>query len=154
MSFLTYADYIDEGDPSYTCSHCGAIMWYGERINRRRNTHTPSFTLCCGQGQVVLPLLKEPPEVLKKLMMGDDKLSKHFQKNLRTYNMVFSFTSLGGKVERSVKKGVGPDMFQLHGENYHLLGSLRPPDGKTAKFGQLYIADTENEVKNRANCLR
>ncbi|CAN6848589.1 unnamed protein product [Brassica oleracea var. botrytis] len=57
------------------------------------------------------------------------------------------------KVERSVKKGVGPDMFQLHGENYHLLGSLRPPDGKTAKFGQLYIADTENEVKNRANCL-
>ncbi|XP_048605224.1 uncharacterized protein LOC125582525 [Brassica napus] len=128
-------------------------MWYGERINRRRNTHTPSFTLCCGQGQVVLPLLKEPPEVLKKLMMGDDKLSKHFQKNLRTYNMVFSFTSLGGKVERSVKKGVGPDMFQLHGENYHLLGSLRPPDGKTAKFGQLYIADTENEVKNRANCL-
>ena len=53
-----------------------------------------------------------------------------------------------------MKKGVGPDMFQLHGENYHLLGSLRPPDGKTAKFGQLYIADTENEVKNRANCLR
>ncbi|CAN7062689.1 unnamed protein product [Brassica oleracea var. botrytis] len=57
------------------------------------------------------------------------------------------------KVERSVKKGVGPDMFQLHGENYHLLGSLRPPEGMTAKFGQLYITDTENEMKNRANCL-
>ncbi|CDY54962.1 BnaCnng27760D [Brassica napus] len=42
------------------------------------------------------------------------------------------------KVERSVKKGVGPDI---------------PPDGNSAKFGQLYIADTENEVKNRANCL-
>ncbi|XP_056848871.1 uncharacterized protein LOC130499009 [Raphanus sativus] len=146
-------DYIDEGDPSCTCSHCGAIMWYGEQINRRRNTHTPSFTLCCGQGQVVLPLLKEPPEALKKLMMGDDKLSKKFQKNLRPYNMVFSFTSLGGKVERSVKKGVGPDMFQLHGENYHLLGSLRPEDGNNAKFRQMYIADTENEVKNRSNCL-
>ncbi|CAN6927411.1 unnamed protein product, partial [Brassica oleracea] len=147
-------DYIDEGDPSYTCSHCGAIMWYGERINRRRNTCTPSFSLCCGQGQVVLPFLKEPPEVLKGLIYGQDKQSKHFQKNLRPYNMVFSFTSLGGKVERSVKKGLGPDMFQLHGENYHLLGSLRPPDGNSAKFGQLYIADTENEVKNRANCLR
>lgn len=154
MSFLTYTDYIDEGDPDWTCPHCGAIMWYGERINRRRNTRTPSFTLCCGQGQVVLPLLKEPPEVLKKLMTGDDKLSKHFQKNLRAYNMVFSFTSLGGKVDRSVKKGVGPDMFQLHGENYHLLGSLKPPDGDDAKFGQLYIADTENEVKNRTSCLR
>ncbi|KAF8092050.1 hypothetical protein N665_0426s0008 [Sinapis alba] len=128
-------------------------MWYGERINRRRNTRTPSFTLCCGQGQVVLPALKEPPDVLKSLIFGEDKLSKHFQKNIKPYNMVFSFTSLGGKVERSVKKGLGPDMFQLHGENYHLLGSLRPSDGNIAKFGHLYIADTENEVKNRANCL-
>ncbi|KAF8118673.1 hypothetical protein N665_0003s0048 [Sinapis alba] len=121
-------------------------MWYGERINRRRNAHTPSFTLCCGKGQVVLP-------ALKSLIFGEDKLSKHFQKNIKPYNMVFSFTSLGGKVERSVKKGLGPDMFQLHGENDHLLGNLRPPDGNSTKFGQLYIADIENEVKNRASCL-
>ncbi|CAN6817243.1 unnamed protein product [Brassica oleracea] len=26
--------YIDDGDPTYTCSHCGAIMWFGERINK------------------------------------------------------------------------------------------------------------------------
>ncbi|CAN6853376.1 unnamed protein product [Brassica oleracea] len=67
--------------------------------------------------------------------------------------MVFSFTSLGGKVERSLKKGIGPDMFQLQGENYHLLGNLTPPDGSEPKFGQLYIVDTENEVENRAKCL-
>ena len=41
------------------------------------------------QGQVQLPLLKEPPSELKRLMEGDDKLSKHFQKNMRPYNMVF-----------------------------------------------------------------
>lgn len=45
-------------------------------------------------------------------------------------------------------------MFQLHGENYHLLVSLKPPDGTDAKFGQMYICDTENEAENRANCLR
>ncbi|KAF8100728.1 hypothetical protein N665_0218s0066 [Sinapis alba] len=67
--------------------------------------------------------------------------------------MVFSFTSLGGKVERSVQAGLGPSMFQLKGENYHLMGSLQPKQGKDAKFSQLYIVDTENEVDNRANCL-
>ncbi|CAN6826533.1 unnamed protein product, partial [Brassica oleracea] len=67
--------------------------------------------------------------------------------------MVFSFTSLGGKVEKSVAKGPGPQMFQLHGENYHLTGSLIPPEGDYAKFGQLYIVDTENEVENRSNAL-
>ena len=68
--------------------------------------------------------------------------------------MVFSFTSLGGKVVRALKKGIGPDMFQLQGENYHLLGNLTPPDGSEAKFGQLYIVDTENEIENRAKSIR
>ncbi|CAN6834839.1 unnamed protein product [Brassica oleracea] len=46
-------------------------------------------------------------------------------------------------------------MFQLQGENYHLLGAgITPPEGGTPKFGQLYIVDTENEVENRAKCLR
>ncbi|RID60231.1 hypothetical protein BRARA_F03402 [Brassica rapa] len=89
-----------------------------------------------------------------KLLTGNDKLSKHFQKNTRSYNMVFSFTSLGGKVDKSVKKGRGPQMLVLHGENYHLMGSLTPPEGGYAKFGQLYIVDTENEVQNRSNALR
>ncbi|CAN6818925.1 unnamed protein product, partial [Brassica oleracea] len=145
--------YKDEGDPTYTCSYCGAIMWYNERVNKRKNTRTPSFALCCLQGQVQLPLLKEPPEVLKNLLEGNDPLSKHFQRNCRPYNMVFSFTSLGGKCERSVQKGIGPNTFQLQGENYHLMGSLTPGDGKKAKFGQMYIVDTENEIENRANAL-
>ncbi|XP_048621802.1 uncharacterized protein LOC111206909 [Brassica napus] len=68
--------------------------------------------------------------------------------------MVFSFTSLGGKIDKSLKKGRGPQMIQLHGENYHLMGSLTPPEGDHAKFGQLYIVDTENEVENRFNALR
>ncbi|CAN7051370.1 unnamed protein product [Brassica rapa subsp. trilocularis] len=148
-------EYLDEGDPDYNCSHCGAIMWYGERLNKRRNAKNPTFSLCCMQGQVKLPLLKEPPPVLKNLLQGDDPRSRHFQRHIRPYNMVFSFTSLGGRVERSLKKGRGPDMFQLQGENYHLLGAgITPPEGSEPKFGQLYIVDTENEVENRAKCLR
>ncbi|CAN7125660.1 unnamed protein product, partial [Brassica rapa subsp. narinosa] len=146
--------YIDEGDATYTCTYCGAIMWFGERLNRRLKTKNPQFSLCCMKGQVQLPLLKQPPEVLKNLLNGDDKLSKHFQRNTRAYNMVFSFTSLGGKIDRSVRKGKGPNMLVLQGENYHLIGSLQPPNGNDAKFGQLYIVDTENEAENRTKALR
>ncbi|KAL0661571.1 hypothetical protein Bca4012_098408 [Brassica carinata] len=145
--------YIDEGDATYTCTYCGAIMWFGERLNRRLKTPNPKFSLCCMQGQVQLPLLKQPPEVLKNLLTGGDKLSKHFQRNTRPYNMVFSFTSLGAKIDRSVRKGKGPNMLVLQGENYLLIGSLQPPNGNDAKFGHLYIVDTENEAENRTKAL-
>uniref|UniRef100_A0A0D3C319 Helitron helicase-like domain-containing protein n=1 Tax=Brassica oleracea var. oleracea TaxID=109376 RepID=A0A0D3C319_BRAOL len=112
--------YIDEGDATFTCTYCGAIMWFGERLNRRLKTRNPN---------------------------------EHFQRNTRAYNMVFSFTSLGGKVDRAVRKGKGPNMLVLQGENYHLIGSLQPPTGNDAKFGQLYIVDTENETENRTNAL-
>lgn len=129
-------------------------MWFGECINKSRKARKPIFTLCCMQGQVQLPLLKNPPEIITRLFTGDDPLSKHFQQNTRAYNMVFSFTSIGGKCDKSVKKGRGPPMFNIHGENYHLMGSLKPNDGADAKFGQLYIVDTENEVQNRLHSLR
>ncbi|KAF8074207.1 hypothetical protein N665_1120s0003 [Sinapis alba] len=45
-------------------------------------------------------------------------------------------------------------MFQLQGENYNLTGSLTPEEGDYAKFGKLYIINTENEVQNRSNALR
>ncbi|XP_018444644.1 uncharacterized protein LOC108816573 [Raphanus sativus] len=129
-------------------------MWYGERINNKKNTRKPKFSLCCGQGQVQLPLLKDSPATLKQLLYGTDAKSIYFRENIRQLNMVFSFTSLGGKCDRSVPKGCGPlKMFVLQGENYHLMGSLKPPPGDPAKFGQLYIVDTENEVANRASII-
>lgn len=149
--FLT--EYLDEGDPTYKCNYCGAKMWYGERIEKKKKTKKIKFSLCCGQGQVQLPLLKESPEILKKLLHGDDEISKYFQENIRQLNMVFSFTSLGGKVDRCVPQGRGPKMFQLQGENYHLMGSLKPPAGEEAKFSQLYIVDIENEIDKRSSII-
>lgn len=106
------------------------------------------------QGQVVLPLLTESPEILWFLLTSDVELCRHFRDNIRPYNMLFSFTSIGGKVDRSVKNGRGPSMFALQGENYHLMGSLKPKPGDKPKFQQLYIVDTENEVQNRMNVMR
>lgn len=88
------------------------------------------------------------------MLTGKDRLSRHFQDNLRGYCMVFAMTSLGGKVDRSVQKGKGPNMFQLQGANYHLIGSMKPREDDYAKFSQLYIVDTQNEVSNRETVMR
>nr|GFA80884.1 hypothetical protein [Tanacetum cinerariifolium] len=68
---------------------------------------------------------------------------------VRWYNCMFAFTSMGGKQDTSVNVGRGPYCYQLHGENYHLAGPLWPADGKPKKFAQLYIFDTENEIQNK-----
>ncbi|KAF8048698.1 hypothetical protein N665_2430s0003 [Sinapis alba] len=117
-------------------------MWYGERLNRKKRTRK----------KPTLPLLKESPLVIKKLLFGNDDKSKYYQENLRALNMVFSFTSLGAKVDRSCASGI--QMFQLQGENYHLMGSMKPNIGDSAKFSQLYIVDTEREVDDRDSVIR
>ncbi|XP_023644880.1 uncharacterized protein LOC17896811 [Capsella rubella] len=128
-------------------------MWYDERINKRRNHEEPTFTLCCGQGQVKLPFLKDSPDLINKLLSGDDALSRHYRENMRIFNMIFAMTSLGGRVDKSVTQGKGPTNFRLQGGNYHLIGSLKPDLGDYAKYSQLYIVDTENEVQNRATII-
>ena len=87
--------------------------------------------------------------------MNDDAKSQHFKNNIRTYNNMFAFTSMGGKINDSInKKGRGPYVFRLHGQTYHSIGSLLPAPGMPPKFEQLYIYDNENETENRATALR
>ncbi|XP_010469634.1 PREDICTED: uncharacterized protein LOC104749655 [Camelina sativa] len=147
------SEYLDHGDPTYKCCYCGAMMWYDERVNKRRRSRKPKFSLCCLQGTVKLPFLREAPELIRELLSKDDALSRHFRENIRAYNMLFAFTSLGGQVNRTAEKGQGPKQFQLHGQNLHKIGSMKPEDGDYAKFSQLYIVDTENEVENRSSVM-
>ncbi|XP_042055868.1 uncharacterized protein LOC121800363 [Salvia splendens] len=61
---------------------------------------------------------------------------------------------MGGKVDHSVNTGGGPPVFRLHGQNYHLIGSLLPLDGCEPKFAQLYVYDTDNEINYRITSVR
>lgn len=42
----------------------------------------------------------------------------------------------------------------MQGENYHLMGSMKPDVGDSAKFSQLYIVDIETEVDDRDSVMR
>jgi len=89
----------------------------------------------------------------QELFRCDDAKSKFFVKHIRRYNSMFSFTSMGGKIDKSINRGNAPFIFRLHGQNFHSMGSLLPEDGCRPKFSQLYIYDTENETLNRQTCL-
>ncbi|RDY12820.1 hypothetical protein CR513_02339, partial [Mucuna pruriens] len=50
--------------------------------------------------KVQLPLLQKPPPMLWNLMKDEDCRSKHFKDNMRAYNSMFLFTSIGEKLSQ------------------------------------------------------
>jgi hypothetical protein len=56
-------------------------MWYQERKGKSTDTTTPHFQLCCNNGKVQLPLLREPPQILSQLLFDQNSVeSKNFKK--------------------------------------------------------------------------
>ena len=147
---------MDEGDLDYCCEFCGAQFWQNERIKKdTKKRATFIFSMCCLHGKVQLPLFKPPPPSLFSLFFEKHtSSSKKFHSNIRQYNNMFSFTSMGGKIQHSLNSGGGPYSFVLSGMNYHHIGSLLPPLGGRPVYSQLYVYDTDNEVGNRVRAVR
>jgi len=140
------------GQTYLECEYCQDEVWYEERAKKTKTTNKADFSLCCQKGKVQLPLLQQPPFLLQNVLNGSDDRSRIFLQNIRIYNNMFSFTSIGRYT--SVNNGYAPPQFILNGQNYHYIGSLLPQDGLKPKFAQLYIYDTENEINNRMKHFR
>ncbi|XP_035831868.1 uncharacterized protein LOC110869885 [Helianthus annuus] len=142
-------DYVDHGDQSLTCGLCFAKLWATEGGKGRITLQKQTYSLCCGYGKVDLPEYKDSHPSYQMLFSSLDQESKFFLKNIRRYNSMFSFTSMGGKVDTKINKGNAPYVYRISGQNAHSMGSLLPKEGAQPKFSQLYIYDTENELANR-----
>ncbi|KAF1878012.1 hypothetical protein Lal_00041761 [Lupinus albus] len=68
--------------------------------------------------------------------------------------MIFAFTSLGAKIDRSINNDGGPPTIRIQGQPCHHIGSMLPMLGQFPMFAQLYIYDTGHEIKNRMNGIR
>ncbi|KAG5570211.1 hypothetical protein H5410_059977 [Solanum commersonii] len=109
----------------------------------------PAF--CCSNGSVQLTSHEIPIE-LKNLYLENTELSKHFRTYIRTYNNIFSFTSLGVTYDEELaKRNNGIYTFRVQGQMYHFINDLIPTD-KKGKNLQLYFFDSENELQNRMAC--
>jgi hypothetical protein len=67
--------------------------------------------------------------------------------NIRQYNCLFVFTSMGANIDNLMNDGRGPPVFKISGQVHHRIGSLLPMDDTSPKYIQLYIYDTANEAK-------
>ncbi|XP_056845361.1 uncharacterized protein LOC108807528 [Raphanus sativus] len=123
-------------------------MWLSESTGMDSRTGEPTFTICCNHGQIRLPPIKQPPALLEELLR-----SKPFRDSIRVYNSVLAFTSIGMKMDYSVVHTPGPYTIRIQGQTHHRIGSLIPHQGRLPEFLQLYIFDTNNEVRNRLNAM-
>ncbi|KAL7137613.1 hypothetical protein ABFS83_10G105100 [Erythranthe nasuta] len=123
------------------CIHCHAV----------RFEYEPK-TFCCGNGKVrVAPI--EMPDEMYDLFVSESEEAVTFRKNIRALNCIFSFTSLGVKLDKdlaSAKHGVYT--FRAQGMVYHDLPGLTPNEGGPTNF-QLYFVETEKEIENRLKIL-
>ena len=60
------------------CPSCGALHWKHEKSSGKLSS--PKFESCCKQGKVDIPLLQEPPLILRNLYEGLHEKSSHFLK--------------------------------------------------------------------------
>jgi len=123
-----------------------AKMWIKEQL-AKSNYNNPQFFLCCENGKVLLPNLLATPQELEVLLTNKDISAVKFQDQIRMYNSVLAFTSLGAKVDESVIRGTEPYSFRIQCELYHKIGSLCPAEGQRPQFAQLYIHDTNVNIK-------
>lgn len=130
------------------------MMWYEERVPKHTRPVIPRFSMCCLKGRVVLPPYEHLPQFLHDMYHKHDRVSRFFMNNIRSFNSMFAFTSMGGRVNNEQNNGKAPPMFVMNGENYHLIGSLLPMPEKPPKFAQLYIYHTDNEISNRMAAVR
>ncbi|XP_024878027.1 uncharacterized protein LOC112458567 [Temnothorax curvispinosus] len=117
------------------CNYCCAKKWSAE-----------SLGICCSNGHVKLNDIDEPLGILKELLIGTDPRSKHFQKNIRKYNGCFAMTSFGGK---EVREGNYMPTYKVHGQIYHLIGSLLPSLDTRAQFLQIYFTSEDEQLNLR-----
>ncbi|PWA73313.1 hypothetical protein CTI12_AA260590 [Artemisia annua] len=147
-------DYIDHGNPIFKCGDCNALLWHSESMVGSTHVGNGSYSHCCGRGKVMLTNeIVNPPPLLLDLISGNNPKSNSFIDNIRRYNAMFAFTSIGAKQDNTVNQGYGPYCYRIQGENYHQMGTLLPKRGKPPVFAQLYIYDKASEIQNRMNCF-
>ena len=80
---------------------------------------------------------KKLPKLIKDLL--SQKIDPNFKKNIRKYNNALAMASIGIS-EEIVQKGFSPNV-KIHGQIYHLHGSLFPEGNEKPKFAQICVYD-------------
>src|SRR5882762_5255212 len=131
------------------CPQCGALHWIEERIGTSSRT-SPRYNMCCLDGDVVLPPVRDPPPQLRALYESNLPHAAQFRANIRRYNGALAFTSVNYRTDTRVDGGYVP--FQIQGELFHLQGPLENDPAVPPVFSQVWFHDPE--FGNNLRCER
>ena len=76
---------LDVGKQDQVCGFCGAPVWAAEFTRRPSGNGPIRYSICCGKGNVHLPLLRESPSELAALLSSTSRMSKEFMTKVRIY---------------------------------------------------------------------
>ncbi|XP_050889490.1 uncharacterized protein LOC127094743 [Lathyrus oleraceus] len=88
--------------------------------------HHESCDTCCNGGKESFSRVNALIQ-LQQLFLDGSAKGKHFRQHIRSYNHVFSFTSIGVHVDENILAfGRGIYTFRAQGSFYHYIGGLYP----------------------------
>ena len=117
------------------CIHCGALYFVGEVFN------------CCMGGNVTVPALPPLPNQLAALYTLNNAHSTNFRNHIRLYNNMFAFASMN--YDLRLPPGNRSPVFRICGQIAHRVGPLHPPPDRNPSYGQVYIYDGNEAVRQR-----
>jgi hypothetical protein len=128
------------GTMDVECIHCHALFWQEEY----------NVMNCCKKGEIVLPPVREPPDLLKRLLTRDHPNSDSFIKHIRQYNSALAFTSIAYTPDRRLRANEYNPTFQIQGELHHLQGPLNLQAGREPIYAQYFIYDPDKASRRRS----
>lgn len=130
------------GEMQWPCRNCKAIHWPLEHGLKGNLESSVSFESCCKKGAVQLSSFRPGPPLLTSLFQSANPLAKHFRANIRAYNGAFTFTSMNYQPDSRLGSQAGSTGFQIHGELYHVHGSLTIKPPHAPRYAQLFFYDS------------
>nr|GEV80540.1 DNA helicase [Tanacetum cinerariifolium] len=134
-------EYNHLGQCTCVCRHCGAMFWECEKVASASHISQFGYNKCCYGGRIILRPPPEYPQYIKELYED-----AHFIDNIRAYNQMFSMTSLGANIDKSINNGKGPYVFRISGQLYHWIGSLCPEEGQSPRLD--YIRQKQDDIRS------
>ncbi|KAK8807140.1 hypothetical protein WA158_003899 [Blastocystis sp. Blastoise] len=109
------------------------------------------YSGCCRNGKVRLGSLSEPDISIQNLLNDNTDSSKQFKKDIRRYNNSIAFASMSCTDTQTRLDNNGIYFYKVHGNIYHSMADLYPPEGITPNYNQIYIYDQEEAFQLRSN---
>lgn len=100
-------------------------------------------------------MLAHPPYPLQDLYNGTDGASVHYRNNTRAYNCRLAMASTGMyRSQGAAPLLPGVENFKYHGRMFHRIGPLISSDAGRPGYAQLYIHDTDMDVRRVLSWVR